>query len=300
MKTNETNHAVITDLSSVVLANVTTRRGGGTQKCDQTAYEVARDNGADQDRIRVSFTYLKDDSITHARSIISKLVRELTKFTLPCPSFKGAKYVKAVDMERVQSMVDKADAELYAAKRDIIDHWDTIVTNAKTAASRMADTNDIEWPTADDYADTLAIELEWLASPAPVKDTVLETISDEVASRARASQASDKMFLKAHAAPVREVLTALAKAANATRESTKKGKRLRQANFDNLAEAIENVRQFNWLNVPELNALADSLQSRGIIAPDAPSLQSGERYALANKLDEATSAAADTLADLGI
>jgi len=294
-----TNHATITDLNSVVLANLTTRRGNISTQCKVTADNVAAYAGAERKLLSVSFRYLNSEEIKSARSIIVRLTKEIGEITLPCPSIIGARYVKAKDMDEVQRLVDTADGDLLAAKQEIVRRWDNILAAAQAAASDLAQVNDIEWPSAEGFVDTLGIELEWLASPAPVQNTILETISDEVAARARTSQAADKMFLKAHAAPVRELVAALAKAAEATTASAQKGKRLRQNNFDNIATAIDNVSSYNWLELPELTDLVRSIKS-SIGDVDGPSLPRDERNKVADKLKDAQAVALDTLADLGI
>lgn len=299
MQTNNTNHATITDINSVVLANLTTRRGNISTQCKVTADDVAYKAGAERKLLTVSFRHLNSQEIKTARSIIVKLTKDISKVTLPCPSIQGARYVKAKDMDDVQRMVDDAEAELTEAKQEITRRWHSILTSAKASASQLARINDIDWPTAEEFVGTLGIELEWLASPAPIEDTVLETVSDEVASRARASQAADKMFLKAHAAPVRELVVALAKAAEATTASTQKGKRLRQANFDNISKAIDNVSTYNWLDLPELTDLVHSIKS-SIGTVDGPSLSRDQRTDVASKLEDAQAVALDTLNDLGI
>ncbi len=300
MKTNATNNdAIITDLNSVVLANLTTRRGNTSTQCKVTADDVAYKAGAERKLLNVSFRHLNSEEIKTARSIIVKLTKDISKVTLPCPSIQGARYVKAKDMDDVQRMVDEAEAELNDAKQEITRRWHSILTSAKASASQLARINDIDWPDAEGFVETLGIELEWLASPAPIQDTVLETISDEVASRARASQAADKMFLKAHAAPVRELVVALAKAAEATTASTQKGKRLRQANFDNISKAIDNVSTYNWLDLPELSDLVHTIKS-SVGTVNGPSLSRDERTKVASKLEDAQAVALDTLNDLGI
>jgi len=294
-----TNAAAITDINSVVLANLNTRRGKISTPCKSTADDISMASGADRKKLSVTFQHLNSEEIKAARSTIVRLVKDIGELTLPCPSIQGARYVKATDMDNVQRIVDTADGDLMQQKQEIVRRWDDIIIAAKAKAAQLAFDNDIEWPTAEEFNDSMGIELEWLASPAPIQDTVLETISTEVAARARASQAADKMFLKAHAAPVRELVKALAQAATATAASTQKGKRLKQANFDNIETAMNNVSSYNWLAIPELTDLVRGIKdSLGDV--DGPSLPRDERVAVADKLKVAEAAAIDTLADLGI
>jgi len=297
--TTTTNTATITELNSVVLANITMHRGSTSKKCKATEFEIASGKDADQKKLNVSYKYLDHPQITEARAILNRVAKEINKISLTCPSIQGARYVKSLEMDTVNKIVDTAEAELHATKHEIINNWQEIVDDGIQSMAKLGRDNAIEWPTAEEFTNTFSIKLDWMNMPAPVADTILETVSDEAASRARAAQATDKMFLKAHAAPVRDLVVALAKAAEATTNSTQKGKRLRQDNFDNIVEALDNVSSYNWLDVPELNDLVRSIKA-SVGDVDGPSLPREERVAVASKLKDAQATAIDTLADLGI
>lgn len=284
-------------INSIVLAKYGTHAPSTSVKLKETSTRVARIAHAETTATRTFGTIARrtNSAIGEAAALLNNTSKEIRRGALPCPVIRGASYVKAEDVANVQEIFDEAEEELEVIKRRIVSQWPTLRTEAEQALGDLA--SEVEWPEAQDFADRFSIELSWLAIPAPVDDTVLGAVSDEVAARVRASSAGSvkDMFLEAHGAPLKELITQLAGTVKQMRE----GKRLCQARFDNIAAAAQRLHTLNWLQLPEVDQLVDELLST-IDVTDASALSSEQRVDVVDKVAAAEATARETLTSLGL
>lgn len=296
MSNNTTNQA-FTGINSVVMAKVSRKIPSTSQKLSATSADIVFQAQATKGAARAFATTLnrKGTAVGKAASIINGLSKAIHDIALPCPQIKGAVYVKASDVDKVTDLYDEACIQLEQAKASIRNEWDSLILEASNRLGTL--TNEVEWPTAESFINGYVLELDWLGIPAPVENTVLESVSSEVAARVRASSEKSvkNMMRTAHGKPVRDLVTLLAESVTQIRN----GKRIRQERFDNITEAIQRCEDLNWLDIPELKDLCRNLRNSCTV-DDAPSLTKEERDGAATRIDVARQSAEDTLSKLGI
>ena len=115
-------------------------------------------------------------------------------------------------------------------------------------------------------------------------------VSKETAARIRSTQQTTEDTLKeAHGNLVRDAVNEMADVVDALL----KGKRLRQERIDKLSKASEEIHRKNWLQLPELTALVNTLRD---LTVDPSEL----RREHADKVVVAKEEAEKTLAALGV
>lgn len=264
---------------------------------------VCNSNGASKKtaRVRVTTVERAGTAIGKAASLVAQINAAIRKIALPCPTIEGASYVQAKDVDAVQSIFDDGETKLAEIRREIRHEWPGLVSAARAALGSLA--YEVEWPTGADFADRFAITLSWISAPAPITG-VLEGVTNEVAARVRASsEAGVKAdLLKAHGAPIRELLTELIGTASVkgTIEQLETGKRVRRERFENIREHAARIKSLNWLDLPELDALVASLND-SVAGIDAESdLSKSELDGAVARIKAAKVTAENTLASLGI
>jgi hypothetical protein len=290
--------ANLTQINSLVLVKLSSTAPSTSTLHKSATAKLAEDNGASKKSARVRATIIerKGSAVGRAAALVSSTQNAIRKFALPCTAIEGASYVQAKDIDSVQQIFDDAIAKLAIIRTDIVAEWPALVAAARNDLGQLA--WDVEWPTADEFADKFTISLTWLGQPAPISGTPLETVTAETAARVRASseQAVRADLLAAHGYPVRDLIVNLAESV----EQVRNGKRIRQERFDNIRAAADDIAAKNWLALPELDKLVASLRESVEEVTDAASLSKGQRDAAADRIAEAHRKAEQTLADLGI
>jgi len=295
--TNTTTNQTITGINSVLMAKLSRKIPSTSQRLKVTSAQIAVDAHADPKAARAFATTInrKGTAVGKAASIINSLSKDIHALALPCPSIKGAVYVKATDADRVIELFDDAAIQLEGAKREIHKEWPSLIYEAEIRLGNL--NSEIQWPSADEFISGYVLKLDWLGIPAPVENTVLEAVSSEVASRVRASSEKSvkDMMRTAHGKPVRDLVTLL----NESVQQIRKGTRIRQERFDNISEAIKRCEDLNWLGIPELKSLCRNMRNSCTV-DDAPSLTKEERNDAATRIEVAKANAESTLSKLGI
>lgn len=291
------NNQLVTDINSLVLAKFSVRSPSTSVSLKQTSQLVAAAAGAASKATRTFGTIVrrKGTAIGEASGILNGTRAAIRQLSLPCPSIKGASYIKAEDVSEVQELFDVAEARLHEVCLRIPKEWPKLKAEARKDLATLAD--EVDWPTGQEFASQFAINLEWLGIPAPIQGTALENISVEVAARIRSSseQAVHNMFKGAHAHPLKELIKLLAESAGQIRD----GKRLHQSRFDNITEALSRLRELNWLELPEIESLIRNLEP-SLQGHDASTMYPEDRAAVAATVEQAEQQAQETLASLGL
>jgi hypothetical protein len=285
-------------INSLVLCKLSSTSASGAVLHKNATAQLARSSGADKRAARVYATLVerRRTAVGKAAALVQTCQKAIRKLALPCPTIEGASYVQARHVDDVQRIVDDAAAQLTSIRRDIVEEWPQLVSSAAAALGDLART--VEWPTATEFAGRFTISLVWLGQPAPVSGTVLEAVSTETAARVRASSeaAVRRDLLEAHGHPVRELIGSLVE----TVEQIRHGKRLRSERLDGIRQWADEIASKNWLALPELDSLVESLRGSVDGLHDAAALTRTERLGVADAVEQARLKAAETLASLGL
>lgn len=288
----------LTQINSLVLCKFSTTSGSTSRKHAKATADLQRRSKADKKSVTVTATLAerKGTPIGKAAALVQDTQRKIRHYALPCRMIEGASYVQARDVDTVQQIFDTAAAKLVTIRRDIVAEWSKLI--AAAAADLGALVDGVEWPAAEDFANRFTLSLTWLGQPAPISGTAFETVTAETAARVRASSeaAARADLLAAHGAPVQALLAELAK----TVDQIQHGQRLRTERFDRIRAAADEIASKNWLKLPELDALVNTLRQSVEGVTDAASLSSGERTRAAAAVEDARRHAADVLAGLGL
>jgi hypothetical protein len=288
----------LNQINSLVLVKLSSTAPSTSVLHKSATAKLVNANGITKKAARVHATIVerKGSAVGRAASLVTSTQAAIRKYALPCPSIEGASYVQAKDVDSVQQIFDDAVAKLVTIRQDIVAEWPHLVAAARLTLGPLA--YEVEWPTAEEFANRFTISLTWLGQPAPIAGTLLESVTAETAARVRASseQAVRSDLLAAHGYPVRDLIANLAESVDQVRN----GKRIRQERFDNIRAAADDIAAKNWLALPELDKLVASLRESVEDVTDAASLTKGQRDAAADRIAEAHRKAEQTLADLGI
>jgi len=288
----------LTQINSLVLCKLSSTAPSTSVLHKAATAKLVNANGITKKAARVHATIVerKGSAVGRAASLVTSTQAAIRKFALPCQAIEGASYVQAKDVDAVQAVFDDAIAKLHDIRQDIVAEWPSLVAAARLTLGPLA--FEVEWPTAEEFANRFTLTLTWLNQPAPIAGTLLESVTSETAARVRASseQAVRRDLLEAHGHPIRELVTALAESVKQVRD----GKRIRQERFDNIREAADDIAAKNWLALPELDALVESLRESVADVSDAASLSKGQRADAADRIATAHRKAEETLASLGL
>ena len=288
----------LTQINSLVLCKLSSTAPSTSVLHKQATAKLAASNAAATKAARVHATLAerRGTAIGKAAALVQDTQRRIRKLALPCPSIEGASYVQARHVDNVQQIVDDATAALVDIRRDIVAEWPQLVESAAANLGDLA--AGVEWPDPVEFAARFTLSLTWLGQPAPIAGTALEAVTAETAARVRASSeaAVRRDLLEAHGHPVRALVKELAE----TVDQIQHGQRLRSERFDRIRSAADDLAAKNWLQLPELDALVETLRQSVADVTDAASLTDGDRARTAAAVADARAHAADVLAGLGL
>jgi hypothetical protein len=297
-KIENTDMQNLTQINSLVLVKLSSTAPSTSVLHKGATAKLVNANGTKKKAARVHATIVerKGSAVGRAAALVNTTQAAIRKHALPCPTIEGASYVQAKDVDAVQQIFDDAVAKLVTIRQDIVAEWPSLVAAARLDLGQLA--YEVEWPTAEEFAARFTLSLTWLGQPAPIAGTLLESVTAETAARVRASseQAVRNDLLAAHGHPVRELVATLAESVDQVRN----GLRIRQERFDKIRTAADDIAAKNWLALPELDKLVESLRESVEGVTDASSLTKGQRADAADKIAEAHRKAEQTLADLGL
>ncbi len=288
----------LTQINSLVLCKLSSTSPTTSRRHAKATAALQRQTGANKKSARVNTTLVerRGTPVGRAAALVQDTQRKIRALALQCYLIKGASYVQAKDVDVIQHIVDDAIAKLADIRKDIVAEWPSLVADAAASLGDLAEGT--EWPTAEEFAGQFTLSLTWLGQPAPVSGTVLEAVSSETAARVRASSENSarKALLEAHGAPVRDLIGELAE----TVHQIQNGERLRSERFDRIRAAADEIASKNWLQLPELDTLVDSLRQSVVGIDDAAALSKTQRLDAADSVEAARRKAAETLASLGL
>ena len=278
-------------INSLVLFSFRTKQPATTKLNRRAGVQAAINNGASRNAARLYNRFLESRGtvIGKISTLFNQTSKKMRERALPNAS--GGYYLRAKDVDHVQGVFDEALNELDHLKQELLNDWEQL---PRPELGQFA--QDIKMPSKYEFADAYHMELDWMRQPAAIEGTVLEGVSTETAARVRAEsqKSTERSLIAAHAEPVRETLKMLTGAI----DHLATGKRLRSERFKALQDQIGRLDDMNWLDLPELKQLTNTLRPCVI---DTDQLEdSTDKHKAVSTLSEAQRIAEQTLKDLGI
>ena len=154
---------------------------------------------------------------------------------------------------------------------------------------------EMTWPDPEEFISEFTFSLGWSGTATNISTNIMAAVSKETAARLRASQLTSEDSLKeAHAGVAEDAI----KEMKGVIDMLVNGQRLKQARLDKLAAASDELRNKNWLRIPEMTDLMNTLRSLAIDKDGIPTKELRRDHA--KKVDRAMSKAEETLSALGV
>ena len=293
------------ELNSILIAKVATAKPSLTRSLPKQLSEICRRAGVDEKEVNApSVKVVKSELVKEAFKLINGMTPFLRKGKegvtgerlakgLAVDEIAGATYIKAREVETIQKEFDARRSNLDRLLNQIGDQYDSLIKSRLSELGNLA--AEVEVPTREDFLADFSFGMEFRSVDSGVSNDVLNQVSDEVAARLRANNAKvQNEFKNAHAQPIRTCINELTE----TIDQLVDGKRLRQERLDKVASVAADMREQNWLGLPDLSSLATKLESLATKKEDLPSAADREKHA--DKAKAVRSEAKGLLAGFGI
>ena len=282
----------INRINSLVLFSFRTKQPSVTRLNKRATSDIIAGKQAVKDSARLYNTLLKKRGtiLGTISSLFNSTSKKLRSVALSHPA--GGYYLRAKDIEYVQTVFDQASAELRKLKAELVRVYDDIPRPYLTGWS-----DDFNLPDAHTFAEGYSMTLDWMDSPASISGTVLQGVSNEVASRVKAAseKSHETAFREAHAGPIASLLK---ECLLPPIEQMTKGKRLRGERFENIKKGVDHLKEMNWLELPEIDTLVEALKPCCIDRADLRNAR--DKQIAKSNIKEAARVAQQTLKDLGL
>jgi len=293
------------ELNSILIAKVSTAKPSLTRSLPKQLSEICRRAGVDEKEVNApSVKVVKSELVKEAFKLINGMTPFLRKGKegvtgerlakgLAVDEIAGATYIKAREVETIQKEFDARRSNLDRLLNQIGDQYDSLIQSRLAEIGNLA--AEVDVPTREDFLSDFSFDMEFRSVDSGVSNDVLNQVSDEVAARLRANNAKvQSEFKNAHAQPIRTCISELTE----TIDQLIDGKRLRQERLDKVASVAADMREQNWLGLPDLSSLATKLESLATKKEDLPSAADREKHA--DKAKAVRSEAKGLLAGFGI
>lgn len=293
------------ELNSILIAKVSTSKPTLTRSLPKQLTDLCLRAGVDEKEVKAPSTAIvKSDLVKESFKLINGmtpflrkgkegLTGEKLKKGLSVDDIVGASYVKAADVEAIQKEFDARRSNLDRLIESIGNQYGDLICErlAKLGGLRF----EIEIPSCEEFLADFGFGIEFRSLGAGVSNDVLDQVSGEVAARLRANNAKvQDEFRAAHAQPIRTCISELTE----TIGQLVDGKRLRQERLDKVVAAAADMREQNWLGLPDLSGLATKLEGLAAKKEDLPT--AADREAHADKAKAVKAEAENVLAGFGI
>lgn len=255
--------------NSVLRAKVITGKPCLSSKLPKQLKEICQRAGVSEDDIHAPSTkVIKSDLVSEAFSLINGMTpflrdgkegRTGVKLVKGLPSELGISYVRSADVALIQAEFDLRRSLLDKLLRKIGDQFDALIETRCAALKVLA--NEVELPTKEEFLSDFEFDLLFLSADQGVPSAILDQVEKETADRLRANnKKAEDSFRQAHAKPVEAAINTLAESIGKLSEFGGKNKRFRQERIDKILQAASDLREQNWLGLPELTGLASKLE----------------------------------------
>jgi hypothetical protein len=293
------------ELNSILIAKVSTSKPTLTRSLPKQLTDLCRRAGVDEKEVKAPSTAIvKSDLVKESFKLINGMTPflrkgkegvtgEKLKKGLSVEDIVGASYIKAADVEAIQKEFDARRSNLDRLLERIGNQYGDLIRErlAKLGGLRF----EIEIPSCEEFLADFGFGIEFRSLGAGVSNDVLDQVSGEVAARLRANNAKvQNEFKAAHAQPIRTCISELTE----TIGQLVDGKRLRQERLDKVVAAAADMREQNWLGLPDLSGLATKLEGLAAKKEDLPTAADREKHA--DKAKAVKAEAESVLAGFGI
>jgi hypothetical protein len=293
------------ELNSILIAKVSTSKPTLTRSLPKQLTDICRRAGVDEKEVKAPSTAIvKSDLVKESFKLINGMTPflrkgkegvtgEKLKKGLAVEDIVGASYVKAADVEAIQKEFDARRSNLDRLIESIGNQYGDLIRErlARLGGLRF----EIEIPSCEEFLADFGFGIEFRSLGVGVSNDVLDQVSGEVAARLRANNAKvQDEFRAAHAQPIRTCISELTE----TIGQLVDGKRLRQERLDKVVAAAADMREQNWLGLPDLSGLATKLEGLAAKKEDLP--DAAAREAHADKAKAVKAEAENVLAGFGI
>lgn len=283
-------------INSIIEARYKTGKPTMSSKLEKQHERIVVMAGAMDDAVGAppAKLFAKGGPITEARNIINNFGLYIRKKGMPVPDKVGWTFQKVDEVDGIQSEFDGKRDELDHLLLEIRDRYDSLKHEGEKRLGRLRD--EVEYPDVEDFLGDFEFGLRWSGTSTNISETnVLGAVSKETAARIRSTQQTTADTLKeAHGHLVRDAVNEMADVVDALL----KGKRLRQERLDKLAKASEEIHRKNWLQLPELTSLVNTLRDLTVDTAEIPTVELRRDHA--DKVNIAKAEAEQTLAALGV
>ena len=282
-------------INSIVEARYRTGKPCMSAKLEATARQIVSRNGASEDAINAPSgkLFAAGGPITKARSIINGFSAYLKKRGMPVPQKAGWTSQRVDQVDEIQAEFDKQRDELDILLQDIRERYPTLQRQGAMAVGALS--MEMTWPDPEEFISEFTFSLGWSGTATNISTNIMAAVSTETAARLRASQLTSEDSLKeAHAGVVEDAI----KEMKGVIDMLVNGQRLKQARLDKLAAASDELRNKNWLRIPEMTDLMNTLRNLAIDKDGIPTKELRRDHA--KKVDKAMSKAEETLSALGV
>ena len=293
------------ELNSILIAKVSTAKPSLTRSLPKQLTDLCRRAGVDEKEVNApSVKVVKSDLVKEAFKLINGMTPflrkgkegvtgEKLKKGLAVDEIAGATYIKAADVEAIQKEFDARRSQLDRLLDQIGNQYDSLIRERLAEIGNLA--FEVEVPTRSEFLADFGFDLEFRSVDSGVSNAVLDQVSGEVAARLRANNAKvQNEFKTAHAQPIRTCIAELTE----TIDQLVDGKRLRQERLDKVVAVAADMREQNWLGLPDLSSLATKLESLAARKEDLPDASARESHAA--KAETVKAEAESLLAGFGI
>lgn len=293
------------ELNSILIAKVSTAKPSLTRSLPKQLSEICRRAGVDEAEVNApSVKVVKSELVKEAFKLINGMTPFLRKGKegvtgerlakgLAVDEIAGATYIKAREVETIQKEFDARRSQLDRLLNQIGDQYDSLIQSRLAEIGNLA--AEVDVPTREDFLADFSFDMEFRSVDSGVSNDVLNQVSNEVAARLRANNAKvQNEFKNAHAQPIRTCISELTE----TIDQLVDGKRLRQERLDKVASVAADMREQNWLGLPDLSDLATKLEGLAAKKEDLPDAAARESHAA--KAETVKAEAKGLLAGFGI
>ena len=283
-------------INSIVEARYKTGKPAMSSKLEQQHQRIVSASGAADDAVGAPPAKLFDKGgpITEARNIINNFGLYIRKKGMPVPDKVGWTFQRVDEVDEIQSAFDEKRDELDRLLLDIRDRYDSLRAEGAERLGRLS--IEVDYPPVEEFLSDFEFGLRWSGTSTDISRTnIMGAVSKETAARIRSTQQTTEDTLKeAHGNLVRDAVNEMADVVDALL----KGKRLRQERIDKLSKASEEIHRKNWLQLPELTALVNTLRDLTVDTSEIPTVELRREHA--DKVVVAKEEAEKTLAALGV
>tara|TARA_R100001244_G_scaffold34524_2_gene31903 strand:- start:8900 stop:9817 length:918 start_codon:yes stop_codon:yes gene_type:complete len=300
VNTTQTNQDGIKSTGNV-LVHYGTHRAPTTVTHRPITDHTCATTGADPKSLRTVARLFesKDTPVGRILSLFAKTRVDISRCGLKLPT--GGYLVRASKLEQIRKLYDEADDELERQRGELRIKFPALIAQSKLKLGTAAD--GIEFPDPEETAGKFSHQLDYTPDPT-AGAIVLDGVAEEVAAkvRAQADKTRDNSLRDAHAGLIKELLGFV----------TGNGKdvgilgvlgsdcTIKSGRFNGLAKRLEEARDLNYLNLPEVNEVIDALKPLATADLDSARADDGERRKLEVQAKGLVSSTTKALASLGV